>query len=289
MALGSSLDVLFGDNTIESKDSQTLRMSEIEPNKSQPRKDFDDSELRELAESIREHGLIQPIIVRPMPNGMTYQIVAGERRWRACRIAGINEVPVIIREMDDFEVSQIAIIENVQRSDLNPIEEALAYSQLINEYDLTQETVAKTIGKSRPYISNIMRLLNLPEEVQSKLRSGDISLGHAKALMGLNDKDRTLEVMKMVIDENMNVRQTEKLVSKINSEGEVKQLDSEERKSRNYLTEMALSITEHTGRKCKVTGKDGKGSISIEFYNLDDLTSIGESIIKLLSDNNEEE
>ena len=220
MALGSGLDALFEDNAIENKESQTLRMSEIEPNKSQPRKAFDEEEIRGLAESIREHGLIQPIVVRPMPNGITYQIIAGERRWRACRVLGLTEVPVIIREMDDFEASQLAIIENVQRSDLNPVEEAAAYKELIDKYGMTQESLSKTMGKSRPYIANSMRLLALPDEVLEMLRNGDITTGHAKVLMSINDKMKMIMAAETVVKDKLSVRDTEKLAARFNGEGD---------------------------------------------------------------------
>lgn len=218
MALGNGLDALFEDNSAQSKDVQTLRMSEIEPNKGQPRKAFDENNIRELAESIREHGLIQPIIVRPMPNGITYQIIAGERRWRACRVLGLSEVPVIIREMDDREASQLAIIENVQREDLNPVEEAIAYRELIDNYGMTQETLAKAMGKSRPYISNSMRLLSLPDEALNLLRDGEITTGHAKALMAIEDDEKLMTALEEVVSGKLSVRDTEKLASKINSE-----------------------------------------------------------------------
>lgn len=285
MALGSALDALFEDNAVEGKETQTLRMSEIEPNKSQPRKDFNEEALRELAESIREHGLIQPIIVRPLKNGMTYQIVAGERRWRACRIAGLNEIPVIIRDLDDSEVSQIAIIENVQRTDLNPMEEAAAYKELVSEYGMTQEAVAKAIGKSRPYISNAIRLLNMPETVQTMVSRGELSLGHAKALLGLNDKKRMAETADMVIGENLNVRQTERLISKINSEDEPQSAAAETFRQHNYYTEMELGIREKTGRKVKISARnDGRGSITIDFYDENELARIAESLIVTLTD-----
>lgn len=285
MALGSGLDALFEDNTIESKDVQTLRMSEIEPNKSQPRKDFDDEAIMGLAESIRQHGLIQPIIVRPMPNGMTYQIVAGERRWRACRILGMSEVPVIVRELDDFEVSQIAVIENVQRADLNPIEEAMAYKELISTYGMTQDTVAKAIGKSRPYIANALRLLTMPDEVQRQVRVGEISVGHAKALMSIVDKNRIGEALDKVLMDNLNVRQTEKLAANINTEddpGTFKFMEPEEKKLRNFYTEMELSLHEKLGRKVKISGKSGeKGTISIDFFDKEDLYRISTFLIMM--------
>lgn len=285
MALGAGLDALFEDNSVSGRDVQTLRISEIEPNKSQPRKDFDNEEITGLAESIREHGLIQPIIVRPMPNGMTYQIVAGERRWRACRILGMSDIPVIIRELNDMEVSQIAVIENVQRSDLNPIEEAMAYKELISTYGMTQEGVAKTIGKSRPYIANSLRLLSMPESVQNQVRSGEITVGHAKALMSIADKSRIDEALDKVLNENLSVRQTEKLAANINTEddpGMAEFLEPDEKQLRNFYTEMEISLHEKLGRKVKITPRaGGKGTISIDFFDKDDLIRISDSLIKM--------
>ncbi len=285
MALGSGLDALFEDNSIEAKETQTLKMSEIEPNKAQPRKDFDNEAISGLAESIREHGLIQPIIVRPLPNGMTYQIVAGERRWRACRILGMTEVPVIIRELDDFEVSQIAIIENVQRADLNPMEEAIAYKDLIDTYGMTQDTVAKAIGKSRPYISNALRLLTAPDFVQHNLKTGEISVGHVKAMLSLANKDRMSEVMNKIIDKELSVRQAEKLIWDINTEDTPKDapfLEPDERKLKNFFTEMELDLKEKLGRKVKITQKSGgKGDITINFFDRDDLVEISRVLMQL--------
>lgn len=281
MALGSGLDALFEDNTIQSNDVQTLRMSEIEPNKLQPRKEFDEEAIRGLAESIREHGLIQPIIVRPMPNGITYQIVAGERRWRACRVLGMSEVPVLIREMDDFEAAQLAIIENVQRADLNPVEEAMAYKELIETYNMTQETLAKAMGKSRPYIANSMRLLSLPDEVLEKLRDGTISTGHAKVLMGIENKDKIVEALEIVVKGKLSVRDTEKLVMKMNDEDEDEEAPSrEERSMKSFFTEMELSLKERIGRKVKISGSgEGKGKITLSFSDKDDLCKIATQLI----------
>ncbi len=285
MALGSGLDALFEDNAVSANDVQTLRMSEIEPNKAQPRKDFDNDAITGLAESIREHGLIQPIIVRPMANGMTYQIVAGERRWRACRIAGLSEIPVIIREMDDFEVSQIAIIENVQRADLNPIEEAMAYKDLITTYNMTQESVAKVIGKSRPYIANMLRILNMPEDVQKMVRAGEITVGHAKALMSITDKNKVSAALEKVLADNLNVRQTEMLAAKLNSEFETEDVEAaapEEKQLKNFYTEMELSLHEKLGRKIRISaGKGDKGSITLNFYDKEDLVRICDMLAEM--------
>lgn len=285
MALGSGLDALFEDNTLQSKESQTLRMSEIEPNKSQPRKDFDEEEIRGLAESIREHGLIQPIVVRPMPNGITYQIIAGERRWRACRVLGMSEVPVLIREMDDFEASQLAIIENIQRSDLNPVEEAFAFRELIDKYEMTQENLANAMGKSRPYIANSIRLLSLPDEAVEKLRNGEISAGHAKVLMSLSDKTKINAAVETIIKEKLSVRETEKLAARLNSEGEDDKLiktEPEEKKMKNFFTEMELSLKDRLNRGVKISGNGkGKGKITLTFEDKDDLCRLTNELISI--------
>ena len=285
MALGSGLDALFEDNTLQGKESQTLRMSEIEPNKAQPRKDFDEEEIRGLAESIREHGLIQPIVVRPMPNGITYQIIAGERRWRACRVLGMSEVPVLIRDMDDFEASQLAIIENIQRSDLNPVEEAFAFKELIEKYDMTQETLAKAMGKSRPYIANSMRLLSLPEEAVEMLRNGEITTGHAKVLMSLTDKTKIHIAIENIINDKLSVRETEKLVARLNSEGdsnELIQAAPEEKKMKNFFTEMELSLKERLNRGVKISGNgQGKGKIVLTFEDKEDLCRLTNELISI--------
>ena len=217
MALGQGLDILFEDNAFESKEVKTLRMSDIEPNKAQPRNVFDEDNIKGLADSIKEHGLIQPIVVRPLPNGITYQIIAGERRWRACRLLKMEDVPVIIRETDELGAAELAIVENVQRADLNPVEEASAYRALMDKFGITQDKLAETMGKSRSYIANLTRLLSLPEEALTALGNGEISVGHAKVLMSIEDKDSLLYALDTVIKEKLSVRQTEKLAADLNS------------------------------------------------------------------------
>lgn len=284
MALGMGMDALFSDNIIDEREQKTLRISEIEPNKNQPRKDFDMEKISELADSIREHGLIQPIVVRALPGNMTYQIVAGERRWRACRMAGLTEVPVVIKELSDEQVAQIALIENVQRADLNPVEEAIAYRDLIDTYGMTQEQVAKVMGKSRPYIANSLRLLNLSETVQMGLREGKITAGHAKALMAIEDKDKIDEAFGQIVDKHLNVRQTEQLAADINLGEELPAIAAkpEEKQRRNYFTEMELSLHEKLGRKIKISGKsNGKGTITFDFFDQDDLVHISEVLMQL--------
>lgn len=283
MALGSGLDILFEDNAFESKDIKTLRMSEIEPNKSQPRTVFDEENIKGLAESIKEHGLIQPIVVRPLPNGITYQIIAGERRWRACKLLKMEEVPVIIRETDEIEAAQLAIVENVQRADLNPVEEAMAYRALMDKYGMTQDRLAEVMGKSRPYIANLTRLLSLPEEALTALSNGEISVGHAKVLLSIEDKDSLIYALNTIISEKLSVRQTEKLAAELSKEDVEKETVS--RNVKNYYTEMELSLKERLGRSVKISGKDGeKGKITISFNDKDDLSRIANQLIIMESD-----
>lgn len=283
MALGSGLDILFEDNAFESKDIKTLRMSEIEPNKSQPRTVFDEENIKGLAESIKEHGLIQPIVVRPLPNGITYQIIAGERRWRACKLLKMEEVPVIIRETDELEAAQLAIVENVQRADLNPVEEAMAYRALMDKYGMTQDRLAEVMGKSRPYIANLTRLLSLPEEALTALSNGEISVGHAKVLLSIEDKDSLIYALNTITSEKLSVRQTEKLAAELSKEEVEKETVS--RNVKNYYTEMELSLKERLGRTVKISGKDGeKGKITISFNDKDDLSRIANQLIIMESD-----
>lgn len=283
MALGSGLDILFEDNAFVSKDIKTLRMSEIEPNKSQPRTVFDEENIKGLAESIKEHGLIQPIVVRPLPNGITYQIIAGERRWRACKLLKMEEVPVIIRETDELEAAQLAIVENVQRADLNPVEEAMAYRALMDKYGMTQDRLAEVMGKSRPYIANLTRLLSLPEEALTALSNGEISVGHAKVLLSIEDKDSLIYALNTITSEKLSVRQTEKLAAELSKEEVEKETVS--RNVKNYYTEMELSLKERLGRSVKISGKDGeKGKITISFNDKDDLSRIANQLIIMESD-----
>ena len=212
--LGKGLGAIFIENDTEDRNATvTLKISEIEPNRSQPRKEFDEKALTELAESIKEHGLIQPILVRPIIGG-GYQIVAGERRYRACRMAGLTEVPVTIRELTDEETMELALIENLQRENLNPLEEALGYKSLMEEYSFSQEQVAKAVGKSRSAVANTLRLLNLPEDVTELVKEGKLSAGHARALLAFDDEALMIKTAKSVVDEDLSVRQVEKLAKK---------------------------------------------------------------------------
>lgn len=271
--LGAGLDTLFSDNSNEVQVKNKLRVSEIEPNRNQPRKYFSGEAIAALAQSIREHGILQPILVRPLPTG-SYQIVAGERRWRAAKMLGLSEVPVTIKEMSDIETAQIAIIENLQRENLNPIEEAEGYRDLIENYGMTQEQIAKMVGKSRSAIANAIRILSLPEAVHRMLESGDLSVGHAKALLALTDTYTIVDTAEKACNGGMTVRQIEKLAQKENVPRETKS----DKKIDNYFTEMEISLKERLGRKVKVDYGRNKGVLVLEFYDKEDLASIAEKL-----------
>lgn len=271
--LGSGLDSLFSDNSTAVQDKTTLRLSEIEPNREQPRKRFDDEAIAALADSIREHGIIQPIVVRRLENG-AFQIVAGERRWRAARMLGLNEVPVLIKELSDAEAMQLALIENLQRENLNPVEEAMGYKELMDNFDMTQEMVAQTVGRSRSAVANALRLLNLPEGVQSLLEAGDISTGHAKALAAFDDEDQMIAYANRAAEGKLTVRAIEKLAAKSN---EVAQ-EADNSRIDSYFKEMELSLNERLGRRVKVQYGKSKGALVLEFYNKEDLAALADKL-----------
>lgn len=272
--LGKGLDAIFIENdTEESNSTITLKISEIEPNREQPRKNFNEESLRELADSIALHGVLQPLLVRPIAGG-GYQLVAGERRWRASRMAGISEVPVVIREMTDSEMTQIALIENLQREDLNSVEEALGYKLLIDSHGFTQDEVAKAVGKSRPAITNSMRLLNLPNEILEMLKDGEISAGHARALLSFNDEETMIKTAKAIIPQDLTVRDIEKFAKKQNADKKDKPEKIRIKRAPIY-DEVELSLNEHLSRKVKVFNeKENKGTLEIEFYSEDDLLQL---------------
>ena len=238
--LGKGLDALFMDNDTNDTGVVTLRLSQIEPNREQPRKVFNEEALNELADSIREHGVLQPLLVRPLPGGV-YQLVAGERRWRASRMAGLQEVPVVIREMDEEQAMEIALIENLQREDLNAIEEASGYKLLMERYNMTQEQVAKRVGKSRPAIANALRLLNLPEPVLEMVEEGEVSPGHARALLSFDDPQRMMDVAQKVRTGKYSVRDIERM----SKEQEEKEKKSAEEKPQLW----GAGIDQRTGTK----------------------------------------
>lgn len=277
--LGKGLDALFEDNINESQGTQTIRMSEIEPNKSQPRRHFDENAITTLADSIRQHGLIQPILVRSTGTG--YQIVAGERRWRACRMLGMSEIPAVVKEFSDSETAQIALIENIQREDLNPIEEAAAYKELMENYDMTQEELSKAVGKSRSAIANAVRLLNMPEKVQELLRKGELSAGQAKAIAAAESEEQMIDLAERAANGQITVRAIEKLLAQKDDEKkeEPAKADTEKKQAMNYLTEMEISLHETLSRKVKINSKDGKkGTITIDFFDPDDLSDIASKL-----------
>ena len=264
--LGRGLEGLFDENAAETAGAVELRISEIEPNKNQPRKDFDEQALAELADSIGEHGLIQPIVVRPTMAG-TYQIVAGERRWRACRMAGLTSVPVIIKEMDDKEYYQIALIENLQREDLNPIEEAKGYKTLIDNYGLTQDSAAKTVGKARATVTNALRLLNLSKKEQTALLEGKITAGHARALLSVSENSPLRENMLAAATGGASVRELEKMARAAVSTPR-KATTSKD----TFYDEVAIALKKSLHRKVNIKPKEnGRGVISLEFYSKDEL------------------
>lgn len=274
--LGKGLDTIFAENeTEDSNSSVMLKISEIEPNRSQPRKDFDENSLSDLAQSISQHGLLQPLLVRSLPIG-GYQIVAGERRYRACRMAGLTEVPVTIRELSDTETMELALIENLQREDLSPIEEALGYKALIDEHGFSQEEVATSVGKSRPAIANSLRILKLPDSVLEYVKQDKISAGHARALLMLDNEEDMLELAELIYKKDLSVRQAEKLAKK---KPEVVEDTQPERKP-SFYSMVELALNESLGRKIKVNKNKGKqgGVLQIEFYSDEELTELSNKL-----------
>ncbi len=272
--LGRGMDSLMNDNSIDANGAVTININEIEPNRNQPRKDFDEGALSDLAESVAQHGLIQPIVVRPTIDGR-YMIIAGERRWRACRIAGLNEVPVIIKATDDQTLMELALIENLQREDLNAVEEALGFKALIDDFKLTQEEVARKMGKSRSAVTNSLRLLNLNEKELEALRKGSISAGHARALLAVEETEIREKMLALAI-EGASVRDLEKIAN------EAKKAPKKEKtapKRNNFYNEVELSLKETMNRKVhiKATGR-GKGTITIEFFSDKELSEFAEKL-----------
>ncbi|MDI3476501.1 MAG: ParB family transcriptional regulator, chromosome partitioning protein [Thermoanaerobacterium sp.] len=271
--LGRGLQALIPDIDEENtKGVENIKISDIEPNQFQPRKHFDDESLKELSDSIKEHGIIQPIIVRKINFG--YQIVAGERRWRAAKLAGLKEIPAIVKDFDDQKVMEIALIENLQREDLNPIDEAKAYKSLMEQFNLTQEEISKRVGKSRSAIANSIRLLNLDENVQNMLMEGKITTGHAKVILALQDADKQNIIANKIVDKNLNVRETENLI---------KEVASPKRKKRQvndiYIKEIEDNFCRFFGTKVKIIPGKNKGKIMIEYYGEEDLSRLTDLII----------
>ena len=271
--LGKGLEALFTDNATGDVNSATrLRLSEIEPNKAQPRKDFDEEALASLADSIKEHGVIQPLLVRPLDNG-SYQLVAGERRWRAARMAGLSEVPVIIKELSDRETMEIGLIENLQREDLNPIEEALGYQTLMDTYDFTQDEISRRVGRSRPAVAKALRLLHLPQEVIALVRKKELSSGHARAILALPDEETMIETAKKAAKGNVSVREIERL-----AQGKRERPQKEKASTRDsFYDEVELALAAELGRKIAIQVKNqekDRGTITVEFYSKEELADI---------------
>lgn len=280
--LGRGLDALFADNSIEeiaSTSAVKLKIMDIEPNRDQPRKIFDEDALAELADSIAKHGVIQPLLVRPMPDG-SYQLVAGERRWRASRMAGLTEVPVVIKELSDDEAMALALIENLQREDLNAIEEAQGIKALMDTLSLTQDEVAERVGKSRPAVANALRLLKLPDSVIALVSDGKLSPGHARALLGFKDEQDIIETADLIIEKGLTVRDVENLVKKRNKEPKAEKPAA---RRASYYDEVELALTDFLGRKVKVGTKPGKesGVLEIDFFDKDDLTRLADALKSL--------
>ncbi len=280
-SLGKGLDLIFDDNTPESSNQVThISIESLHPRKNQPRKYFDSEALSELANSISVHGVIQPIIVRDLKNG-TYEIIAGERRYRASKLAGLSEIPCIIMEADEITAAQLALIENIQREDLSPIEEARAYKALIDNYGMSHEEVASKVGKSRSTVTNSMRLMELPESILEMLAKGDLSAGHCRAILGLRNRARMEEIAERAVKRNLSVRDVESIVRKTNKETEDNTEDSgsETRTlSINYYKELEKRATHMTGRRVKIGSGKNRKVVQIEYTDDRDLESI---LIKL--------
>lgn len=269
--LGKGVDALFLDNSVE-ETAVTLPLDEIEPNRDQPRKTFDETALAELADSVQAHGVLQPLLVRPMTDG-SYRLIAGERRYRAARMAGLTSVPVTIREMTDEEESIFALIENLQREDLNAIEEAEGLKRLIDSFGLTQEQAAQRVGKSRTAVTNALRLLHLPEEITALVKDGKISMGHARALLSVENADELLRIANFIVKDGISVRETERLAK---AAGKTKKAPERRVKKRDsFYDEVELALGDALGRTVKVyVGKGGRGTLEMEFFGAEDLKKL---------------
>ena len=280
--LGKGLGALLGDfsdEPLETSAYQMLPIYKVEPNPDQPRRDFDEEELQALAQSIENHGVIQPLTVRARCNGY-YQIIAGERRWRASRLAGLSEIPAIVMEVDDKKAMELALIENLQRQDLNPVEEAMGYQSLMNDYGLTQEEAAGRVGKSRPAVANALRLLNLCPEVLDKVRSGALSAGHARAVLSLKTEKLQKEAAQKIIALGLSVRQAEMLCKNMLREPAPKK--KEENVLRvDYVGECEKALSKQLGRGVKIVNGKRKGRFELEFYGQEDLQKLLEALMTL--------
>ena len=278
--LGKGLGALLGDFSEEPMETSAYRelpIYKVEPNPDQPRRDFDEEELQALADSIAVHGVIQPLTVRELPSGY-YQIIAGERRWRAARLAGLSDVPVVVIEADDRKAMELALIENLQRQDLNPVEEALGYQALIEEYGLTQEDAAARVGKSRPAVANSLRLLGLCPEVLEKLKRGELTAGHARAILTLKSEKKQMEAAQKIIALALSVRQAETLCKNMNKEPVPQK---EEVFAVDYVAECEKSLSKQLGRGVKIVNGKRKGRFELEFYGQEDLQNLLDALMKL--------
>lgn len=281
--LGKGLEALFAENAVEGQGKTvSLRLLDIEPNRDQPRKQFDDDALHELSESIAQHGVLQPLLVRPLTGG-GYQLVAGERRWRAARLAGLDEVPVVVREMTDREAAELAMIENLQREDLNPMEEARGYQALMETYGMTQEQAAHAVNKSRPAVANALRLLSLPAPVAALVGEGHLSAGHARAVLSFDGEEAQLAAASSAVEEGLSVRELEKRAKAART---VRTADRTEQgpgwtgafQRDSFYHEVELSLTEQLSRRIKVVEKGEGGTLQIEFYDRDDLQALANAL-----------
>jgi len=278
--LGKGLGALLGDfseEPLEKSAYQQLPIYKVEPNPDQPRQDFDEEELQALADSIAVHGIIQPLTVREMPNGY-YQIIAGERRWRAARMANLSDVPAVIIEADDKKAMELALIENLQRQDLNPLEEALGYQTLMNDYGLTQEEAAGRVGKSRPAVANALRLLGLCPEVQERVRKGELSAGHARAILQLKSEKKQQEAAQKIVALGLSVRQAELLCKNMSKEPVPQK---KEVFAVDYVAECEKSLSKHLGRGVKIINGKRKGRFELEFYGQEDLQNLLDALMKI--------
>ena len=278
--LGKGLGALLGDfheETTEKSPYQLLPLHKVEPNRSQPRQDFDEEALQALADSIAQHGVIQPLTVRELPSGY-YQIIAGERRWRASRMAGLKEIPAVIVEADDRETMEMALIENLQRQDLNPVEEALGYESLMKDYGLTQEQASSRVGKSRSAVANALRLLNLAPEVLEKVRTGELSAGHARAVLSLKTEKLQISAAQKIMALGLSVRQAELLCKNMAKEPK----EAPPRQMRiDYIGECEKQLSKHLGRGVKIVSGKRKGRFELEFYGQEDLQHLLDALMKL--------
>ncbi|WP_069651086.1 ParB/RepB/Spo0J family partition protein [Caloranaerobacter ferrireducens] len=281
--LGKGLAALIPDeplNNIENNDKDrviSVDVSLIKPNKEQPRREFTLDSLNELAESLKVHGLIQPVIVRKIDDG--YELVAGERRWRAAKIAGLKEIPCIVRDFENRKSAEIALVENIQREDLNPIEEAIAYKRLMEKYKLTQEEISTVVGKSRPYVANTLRLLNLSQEVISFILEGKLTSGHGRALLQIDDSNMQIKFAKEIIEKGLSVRETEKLVKELKNKVKVKKNNKNESERDPFTLEIEEQLRKILGTKVQISKGRKKGKIEIEYYSQDDLDRILDIIL----------